>query len=330
MLSRRKLTNPEHKMPVVPMPKRHRPELVPQHPMRFVTRRTGLTPARLRIWERRYGVVRPGRTDGGQRLYSDDDVTRLTLLARATAAGHALPQLARLSQAQLEALLQRDDTPPPALAPGGVADPALIERLLGYVERLDGTGLERALRRAALSHGTGALAEHVASPLLRAIGEGWHAGTLSPAHEHLASAVVRRVLTWVAGQFHVPDTAPVLVVATPAGERHELGAALAAAVAAEAGWRVVYLGADLPASDIAAAALQARARGVALSVMNGGNAQALGGEIARLAERLGGKVPLVVGGGATGALAAAIARAGARACPSLSHLRDFLQETVRT
>ena len=59
------------------MAKRAHPDLVPRHPMRLVIRRTGLTPARLRIWERRYGVVRPGRTGGGQRLYSEDDLRQL-------------------------------------------------------------------------------------------------------------------------------------------------------------------------------------------------------------------------------------------------------------
>jgi DNA-binding transcriptional MerR regulator len=134
------------------MTKRDRPESVPRHPMRLVTRRTGLTAARLRIWERRYGVVRPGRTGGGQRLYSDDAIARLALLARATDAGHALPQIARLSREALTTLLERDEPAPSPIA-AGAPDPALADRLMGYVEQLDGAGLERALRRAALSRG---------------------------------------------------------------------------------------------------------------------------------------------------------------------------------
>jgi len=289
--------------------------------MRLVARRTGLTPARLRIWERRYGVVRPGRTAGGQRLYSDDDVARLVLLARATAAGHALSQIARFSRDQLDALVQRDASPP-AVAPGEPPDASLVERLLGLVRRLDGAALERALRRAALSLGPTAFAEQVAAPLLWAIGAAWHAGALSPAHEHLASAVVSRVLTWLTRQLEPAEGAPAVVVATPAGERHELGAALAAATAAEAGWRVVYLGADLPAADIGAAAAQARVRAVALSVVDGASARALRTEIERVGARLGGAVPLIIGGGA----AASLGAAGARVCPTLTDFRTALQE----
>ncbi len=289
--------------------------------MRFVTRRTGLTPARLRIWERRYGVVRPGRTAGGQRLYSDEDIARLTLLARATAAGHALAQIAQLSRADLEALLAREEVGAP---PADTTDPALGARLIGHVERLDGAGLERSLRRAALSLGAMAFAEHVAAPLLHTIGDRWHAGTLTPAHEHLASGVVRRVLAWLTGQFQTGDTAPTIVVATPAGERHELGAALAAATAAEAGWRVVYLGADLPAADIATAARQTRARAVALSIVQRDGVRGLGSELMALARELDGRLPLLVGGRGRDALARVIADTGAHPCATLADFRTFL------
>ena len=60
------------------------------HPMRVVSQRTGLSPDVLRAWEKRYGVVLPQRTDGGQRLYSDSDLARLSLLARAIAGGRSL------------------------------------------------------------------------------------------------------------------------------------------------------------------------------------------------------------------------------------------------
>ena len=304
------------------MTKRDRPESVPRHPMRLVTRRTGLTPARLRIWERRYGVVRPGRTGGGQRLYSDDDIARLALLARATDAGHALPQIAKLSRDALTALLERDE-PVPSATTAGSPDPALTDRLIGHVERLDGGGLERALRRAALSRGATAFAEGVVGPFLQAIGERWHGGTLSPAHEHLASAVVGRVIGWVTGQFLASDAAPAVVVATPQGERHELGAAVVAAAAAEAGWRVVYLGPDLPVADIAAAAAEIRARAVALSLVHTAEARSLGGEVARLAERLGRRVPLAIGGPAA-AHTPATAQAAAHVCATLADFRTFL------
>jgi MerR family transcriptional regulator, light-induced transcriptional regulator len=75
-------------------------------------------------------------------------------------------------------------------------------------------------------------------PLLTEIGEAWADGRIGIAHEHAASAMVRRVLAWLLEGLEVSPGAGVMVVATPAGERHELGAMLAMAVAAQDGWRV--------------------------------------------------------------------------------------------
>src|SRR5919112_1464562 len=76
----------------------------PKYPVRLVALRTGLTPHVLRAWERRYGVVSPARTMGGQRLYSDFDIERLRLLRRLTHRGHAIRWIASLPVAELAKL----------------------------------------------------------------------------------------------------------------------------------------------------------------------------------------------------------------------------------
>lgn len=81
---------------------------VHRHPMRVVTRRTGLSADLLRVWEKRYDVVKPGRSSGGRRLYSDADIERLRLLYRATLAGRGIGQVAALSTPALVALVRRD------------------------------------------------------------------------------------------------------------------------------------------------------------------------------------------------------------------------------
>ena len=77
----------------------------PRHAMRTVVLRTGLTPDLLRAWEKRYGVVEPTRSEGGQRLYSDADLERLTLLTRAVRAGRAISQVANLPTPELREIL---------------------------------------------------------------------------------------------------------------------------------------------------------------------------------------------------------------------------------
>src|SRR4051812_2549669 len=69
-----------------------------------VARLAGISTHALRVWERRYGVTTPGRSEGGARLYSDAEVERLRLLKRAVARGHAIGQIAALGVSELERL----------------------------------------------------------------------------------------------------------------------------------------------------------------------------------------------------------------------------------
>ena len=129
------------------------------------------------------------------------------------------------------------------------------------MERLDAAGLDATVRRAALALPLRALLDGLVVPLLERVGTGWREGSLRPVHEHLASVVLRRLLDRVIESASFPLATANLVVATPAGQIHEFGALLVAATAAVEGWRVTYLGADLPAEDIAEAAARTRPAG---------------------------------------------------------------------
>jgi MerR family transcriptional regulator, light-induced transcriptional regulator len=277
-----------------------------RHPIGVVAERTGLSQEVLRVWERRYGAVRPMRGGGGQRLYTDEDVERLRLLRRATQGGRNIGGVATLPLAELTRLVREDEEADRRLAGnGGGAAPAAIdlEAALARIRVLDGDGVEAQLRRLAAVLGAPHFLEQVVAPLMRRVGEEWHGGRLSPAHEHLATAVVQRVVLGVLGSLVEDEGAPAFVAAAPAGDRHEIGALLAAAAAASEGWRVIYLGADLPAEDIAAAAISTNARAVGLSVVYVEDRSHVAAEIRALRERLPASVPLLVGGMAAAALA---------------------------
>jgi methanogenic corrinoid protein MtbC1 len=238
--------------------------------------------------------VAPGRSDGGQRLYSEEDVVRLVLLRNATAQGHSIGEIATLDTSALEALSARRGI---GAAVEGDGSDAVIAAAMAATEELDHVTLESTLKRAVMSLGATRFIDTIVSDLLRQVGDRWHAGTLSPAHEHLASHTVRRVLGWVADAYEPAARAPTIVVATPAGELHELGAMAAAAAAAEEGWRVVYLGPNLPAADVAAATAQVRAELVALSVVYA-NGEVTASEIREMARALPDGKRMIIGGAA--------------------------------
>lgn len=299
----------------------------PRHPIGVVSERTGLSLDVLRVWERRYGVVEPARGSGGQRLYSDDDIVRLRLLQAATQGGRSIGQVARLATIELGALVAEDEDARARVgreASGPAIGEVFVEQALEKGLDLDGAELDLVLRRALVSLGLWDFAEQVITPLLRRIGNGWHAGKVSPAQEHLVSAAIRRVL--LSGIDLLPRStgAGNMVVATPADNRHEMGALLVAAAATVEGWQVTYLGADLPAAEIAEVALRTDARAVALSVGYVADRERMLAELRTLRQRLPADVAFLVGGAAAGPLRADLAATGIRVLEGFADLRSVL------
>lgn len=304
--------------------------------MGVVSERTGLTPDVIRVWERRYGVVDPGRDGAGNRLYTDADVARLELLARAVEGGRSIGRIAGLSGDELAELVRADATARWRVAAGGASGPSgsvatgeaaasFVERALERTRGLDAAGLEAVLERAAVVLGARVFLEQVVAPLQRRIGEDWHAGVLGVAHEHLASGVTVALLGRLRSRLPTTADAPLVAVATPSGERHEVGALLAAAVASSEGWRVLYLGPDLPASEIAMAATSAGARAVALSVVRTTGSDEVAEEVRALVSELDGSVDVLLGGAGLAALGLELDGSGVVLLKGLDGLADYLR-----
>jgi len=302
------------------------------HPIAVVAERTGLTQDVLRVWERRYGAVKPGRGATGQRLYTDADVDRLRLLNAATRAGRGIGQIARLSVKVLARMVEEDAAARATLASSSAdsLDAAeLVDAGLVLTRSLDAAKLDDHLRRAAALMGVSAFLKGVAAPLLRRVGDEWHAGRLTPAQEHLASSVLHEIIVTTMRGFAQRNGAPRVLVATPAGERHAIGAALLGASAAIQGWNVIYLGADLPSEEIAAAAIAANADVVALSILYLDNRERVLGELRSLRGRLPATIGLLIGGSGAAPLKPELSKAGVRVGASVADLDDELRRGAR-
>ncbi len=301
-----------------------------QHTMKSVVQRTGLSPHVIRVWEKRYGAVEPRRTPTNRRLYSEAEVRRLTLLHAATKAGHSIGTIARLPDEQLRALAgwteELNHAGHPANGRSALAEPpaGYQAAALEAIRRMDARALEAVLLRASLELGSQGLLQKLVAPLTARVGDLWQTGDLTAAEEHFASGVVRGFLTNLARPFALPENAPNLVVATPAGQLHELGAVLVAAAASNHGWRVTYLGASLPAVEIAGSAVRTGARAVALSIVYPVDDPHLPAELAALRRSLPEGVEIVVGGRAAPAYRAALAEIRAELTHSLGDLYEFL------
>lgn len=272
-------------------------ETTPRHPIRVVAQRTGLTPATIRAWERRYGAVKPGRSDGGQRLYSDHDVDRLARLRELTDVGRPISMVAGLSDQAVTELLREDRAiaSERARAPEATEPSSLVERSYHCVEAMNQDELERVLWRGAMTLDGATFLDDVVAPLLTRVGEGWESGELNPGQEHMGSDVVDRILTRMTEPSR-PAEGASLVVATLPGERHRLGARLVSAAATVDGWKVTYLGDDLPVVDIVSAAERVSAVAVAISVVRKEEIERTTRDLSELRELLDSSIDVLVGG----------------------------------
>jgi DNA-binding transcriptional MerR regulator len=244
---------------------------------------TGLAAARLRAWERRYEVVRPRRMANGYRVYSGDQVALLRAIARLIGDGERIGDLAGRPR---EEVLARARSRKPDGSPYGA--------LLEAIRELDRDRLETQVAEQLVLRGLRGFAMEVALPLAHSIGESWAAGELPIAAEHMASEVIVHALK---GGLRLPrGEGPLLLAACIAGERHEWGFLCTLAAAQERGWRIHYLGADLPADQIAAAAWKLSPRAVALSASNPATVRAHLPSLAALPGKLPPGTLAVIGG----------------------------------
>ena len=166
----------------------------------------------------------------------------------------------------------------------------------------------------------------VVIPLMHSLGSAWQEGSVRAAHEHLATAVVRTFVGSLNGAFQVAASAPCVVVTTPAGQLHEIGALIAAATAAADGWRTTYLGPSLPADEIAGAARQNEARAVALSLVYPTDDPHVVSELKKLKQFLPTTTHLIVGGRGASAYRRVLDEIGATQPPDLD---TFIEELRR-
>lgn len=207
-----------------------------------VAKITGINPATLRAWERRYNLIAPGRTESGYRLYSDDDVAMLSRIRQFTAEG--------LTIGEAIARVRRTLAPLPA----GARAPELSDvraQLRDALLRFDRAGALSGYER--LGHlAPERRAEDVLLPVMREIGDLWEDGTALIAQEHFASGFVREKLGGMIAELGggVGPGPEGICVGAP-GEPHEFGLMACALKLAAGGWKVLYLGADVPLEETA-------------------------------------------------------------------------------
>jgi len=207
-----------------------------------LSRRVGVPVESLRAWERRYGLLTPSRTQGGFRLYGEDDVARVLAMRANLEGGLFAAEAARLALAE--------DVAEPIRAPAPTADAA---QLAAALDRFDEAGAQQALDRLLATLTIDVVLRDVLLPYLHELGERWERAEVSVAQEHFASNLLRGRLTALARGWD-RGGGPRALLACAEGERHDLPLVGFGLALRGHGWRISYLGADTPVASLVEAA----------------------------------------------------------------------------
>ena len=281
-----------------------------------LSRRVGVSEHVLRAWETRYGLLRPVRSAGGYRLYSEEDQRRVRRMQAHLDGGLAAAQAAQAAIAEdqpgggtagpvADRAVRRDastrrDPLPRTAAPADSAD--LLRQAL---DDLDEPAAQALLDRLLTDFTVETVLRDVVMPYLQHLGQRWQDGAVSIAQEHFASHVVRGRLAGLARGWG-NGRGPQALLACPPDELHDLALLVFGIVLSRGGWRIEYLGANTPMPDTIQVTAQTRPSLVVLAATLPERFAAVMPELTRLA----GMAPLVLAG--AGASTEVAERIGAR------------------
>jgi methanogenic corrinoid protein MtbC1 len=243
-----------------------------------LARRAGIPAATLRAWERRYGVVEPRRGPSGYRLYTAADERRLRSMVGLVDQGVAPAEAAaRVIGAAVAA-----EAAAPAVAGAGAG--GLRTELFDALVAFDNAAAEQVMDRALAVLSAEAFVGELVLPILRDIGDGWSKGQVSVAQEHFSSNILRgRMLglarAWGAGE------GPLALLACAPGELHDLGLIAFGVALRGRGWRVTFLGSDVPIDTIVACAEQIEPDVVVVCALGDSILDDVAPELGKLARR---------------------------------------------
>ena len=224
----------------------------PVFTIKTVVQETGIPPATLRAWERRYGVLSPGRSEGGYRLYSERDIAILRWLKRQVDAGVSISRAVALLGIRHPG--GEDDmtlASPTAGLPAGARSPAAIaDELLAALMAFDEARADALLSEAFAIYPVEQVAEEILAPTLVEVGERWHRGEATVVQEHFATAILRRRLSVMFQAYDQPAAGPLAITGAAPTEWHDVGILLVSLALRRNGWRVIYLGQNVPADQL--------------------------------------------------------------------------------
>jgi DNA-binding transcriptional MerR regulator len=206
---------------------------------------SGIKAHTLRIWEQRYNIIQPKRTDTNIRLYDDQDLKLVLNISLLKDHGHKISEISKLSLNEMsKAVITITDQK--------LSYPDQIHALTLSMIDLDEERFEKIISTNFLQNGFTNTMIHIVYPFLNRIGTLWVTGSIGPAQEHFITNLVRqKIIVAIDGQVvkYRPDFKKFILY-LPEGELHEMGLLFASYIIRSRHHKVVYLGQTLPFSEL--------------------------------------------------------------------------------
>jgi MerR family transcriptional regulator, light-induced transcriptional regulator len=277
--------------------------------IKAVSRLTGVAADTLRRWESRYNILSPQRSTGGYRMYSQRDVDMIRWLKARVEEGLTISRACDLWRTQQDTGFSGGDgelgtasAPRVRMAPpaAGVRSlPVLTDEMLTCLARLDEANAGQLMTEALGLYTVEQVVEALVYPLLVEVGERWMRGEWSVAQEHFASAFMRGRLANLLHSSPYNANGRLALVACAPDELHEIGALVIALYLRRNGYRVVYLGQNVPLDSLVSMVRTLRPAVICCSASRAdtaANLQPLAGLVAAMNPQYGYRPALVYGG----------------------------------
>lgn len=210
---------------------------------------SGVKAHTIRIWEQRYNLLNPQRSEGNTRYYDDEEMRRLLNISTLVNAGSKISQLSRLNDEELNVLI--DKVIAEKTETSNAQNMAIINQLIAAGINYDEFLFEKAFSSAVLKYGLVEAYEKIVYPMLIKVGLMWGKSDLIPAQEHFVSNLLKQKLFHAIEQNYVglkPKETWLLFL--PEEEDHELGLLVSNFLVRASGRRVIYLGQKVPYGNL--------------------------------------------------------------------------------
>ena len=243
----------------------------PRHLIQVVGRRTGISSDVIRAWERRYNAVVSDRTETNRRLYTDDDIEKLTLLKRAINAGRRIGDIAQLSYDDLFELVMGDEsnTTRSYQRPSTGTVMELFDEAALAIDEMNSNKLDIALSNAIAMLSTTDFLMEFLKPLHTYINDECSRGSLRYVQEKFAKVSMRNCLSNLYTKFRsAKDEGPRMIIGSLTSEEESIDTLMHIIVAQNIGWDVTYVGHSVPHDEMTYMANRIKASTIVVALNN--------------------------------------------------------------